>query len=993
MDVQGHSSAIVFFDLTNAFHRLIRELVSGVHVPEAIEEVLQALVTEGLPVQEAMDLLQLPCLLQQLGAPAFLVQLLQDLHTDTWLKAPGDERFIITRRGTRPGSPLADCIFHILMADVSKEINAWLADQAEFQGILADADIGAECVVWADDLALPLATRQAHALPDLIATSLQHVHKVFLKRGFLLNLNKGKTSVVATFKGSGAAEMRKQYQLNDHPGLWVQLGTQEAFIHFVAHYKHLGTIFSASHTLDMEISTRLGLARSAFAQLAAPVLCNRHLPVHTRLQMYRTLVESRLYFGLGAWAPLTMRQTARLQTAVWNMLKRVLRLSKEEHTSLTVADVFQRAGHSPPRARIALDRLLYAQKLWQHGPPMLQHLLHREEALRPDSWMHGLKYDLAWLHDLEPDAPPCLRSRADLSDVFDFWQAGGRQWKLRVKRAWTRYQMQEGMCNTLFGMHKSFFKILLQHGGSFQPEPFQGQAETRKEFHCQCGRTFSTQQGLACHRRQMHHEFAPEHSMLVGETCPACLKYFWTKQRLYLHLAYVSRRTGVNKCFQQLKKMNFCGLPSEQPFQEKPLEVRGLARVEAVQTLGPLPMQVDFRLQHIEETLSELERINAELTEDAPHDAERTSSHLRQALSQTTEEWFMQFQEEGYDERLVDDLPDRWIILLGDEEGMHGTWFEAEFMRWGQDNLPDVIATFLDGRAETLVEEAFSELIAVFPRFEHLQRQTFLRAKLGRLREEIEEVFPHREVPKGTANAQERAVTAAAIPMSFEEQHFLFDFVCTIKWLDLPTERKVPIWRQPKDKPIFLIAHLFSGRRRQGDVHDYLARWAAEVNLQVLVLSLDTANSEVMGNLHVASATWSQLTRLYRDGRTAATIAGAPCETWSAARHHSLVTSDDPEPCKSSGPRPLRSAERIFCLQGLTMRELRQLSQGTQFYLQTTITIAWAICTGGLYISEHPAPPADPHIASVWKAPWTELLRQHPEVALHIMSQWRWVAR
>ena len=218
-------------------------------------------------------------------------------------------------------------------------------------------------------------------------------------------------------------------------------------------------------------------------------------------------------------------------------------------------------------------------------------------------------------------------------------------------------------------------------------------------------------------------------------------------------------------------------------------------------------------------------------------------------------------------------------------------------------------------------------------------------------------MFPHREVRKGTANAQERADTAAAIPMYYEEQNLLFDFIRTIKWFDLPFDCKVPIWRQPREKIIFLIAHLFSGRRRPGDVHAYLTRRAEEANLQVLVLSLDTANSEVMGNLHVSSTTWSQLTRLYREGRVAVTIAGAPCETWSAARHHQLETSDDHESCQPQGPRPLRSAARIFGLQGLTKRELRQLSRGTQFYLQTTITIAWAICTSILLPRKIPTLP------------------------------------
>jgi hypothetical protein len=455
---------------------------------------------------------------------------------------------------------------------------------------------------------------------------------------------------------------------------------------------------------------------------------------------------------------------------------------------------------------------------------------------------------------------------------------------------------------------------------------------------------------------------------------------------LYLHLSYVPRRTGVNQCFQKLCQQGVRIQPDGQHFQQKPHEVKGLARVETLQAQGPLPEDADTRQKQLQQLQSDLEqlRLDLQITE-VPEDAAVASQRLRQMLSHTTEEWFQIFCDEGHDERLVEDLPDRWILLLGDQEGHFGPWFEAEFMKWGQDDLPDVIAGFLDGRAETLVDEAFCELVAIFPRFEMQTKHAALVAKCGRLTEEMQTLFLHRKVRRGNANAQERAVTAAHVPSSFANQHALFDQLREVEWFDLPADCKVPIWSQPSSIPIFLIAHLFSGRRREGDVHSFLVRWAS----QVVVLSLDTANSETMGNLHVTSVTWKQLLRLYREGRIAATLAGAPCETWSAARHHKL-DGEDIEHHEGSGtrhrPRPLRSAG----LDGLIRRELRQLSQGTHIFMQTAITIAWSICTGGLYISEHPAPPDNEHIASVWTTPWIQILRKHPDIALHVMNQWKW---
>ena len=144
MDSLQFSSAVVFIDLANAFHRLVREFVSGVHVPEDVEDVLERLMQEGLPVSEMIDLLQLPSLLEKLGAPPFLIQLVQDLHTNTWMYVPGAAKPIITKKGTRPGSPLADCIFHILMASIAEELNEVVASNQEFQSIMEFADLHVE---------------------------------------------------------------------------------------------------------------------------------------------------------------------------------------------------------------------------------------------------------------------------------------------------------------------------------------------------------------------------------------------------------------------------------------------------------------------------------------------------------------------------------------------------------------------------------------------------------------------------------------------------------------------------------------------------------------------------------------------------------------------------------------------------------------------------------------------------------------------------------
>ena len=179
--------------------------------------------------------------------------------------------------------------------------------------------------------------------------------------------------------------------------------------------------------------------------------------------------------------------------------------------------------------------------------------------------------------------------------------------------------------------------------------------------------------------------------------------------------------------------------------------------------------------------------------------------------------------------------------------------------------------------------------------------------------------------------------------------------------------------------------HLFSGRRRFGDLHYHLQAWAATSGIALTILSCDTAVSCHYGNLDHRTEAWRTLQAIYNAGWVACTVLGTPCETFSEARFQQ-------PPSGQVWPRPLRSADRIYGLQDLTAKELRQAGVGSLFYLQGLQVLAQHIQFGGYYLSEHPAPPRDPVRPTVWRAPLTLLMRQHPDVDLRIINQWEWHA-
>eukprot|EP00435_Cladocopium_sp_Y103_P051905 s730_g16.t1 len=293
-DSHDLSSAILFLDLSSAFHHLIREVVVGSNDGYNLAPVLDVLTQSKHPADSFKHFGKLPGILEELGVSMPIVRLLRDMHFGTWCSLH-DKWLLRTHRGTRPGSPLADIIFHTLMARVAHSMDHWLRDQHEYQRLLHDLDIEVPSVIWADDIAIPLATKHADHIVPFLQSALQQARDELHRYGFSLNFAKGKTSAVLTFRGPHASDLRKKHQLHDHAGITCQFSDgQEAWLHLVPVYRHLGTLFASSHSLTCELKARVGIAKRTFAQLSKPLLTNRNLPTRIRLQMFHVLVTSKM---------------------------------------------------------------------------------------------------------------------------------------------------------------------------------------------------------------------------------------------------------------------------------------------------------------------------------------------------------------------------------------------------------------------------------------------------------------------------------------------------------------------------------------------------------------------------------------------------------------------------------------------------------------------------------------------------------------------------
>lgn len=161
-DSFGLSAAFLFLDIRNAFHQLVREQVVGVGRREDFDHVLRSLGEASDP-HPLKDLCSNGPLLQQLGVSPLLTKLLANVHSSTRRSIQG-RSVIRTSKGTRPGSPLADIVFLVLMHDVTSRIIEWFRAQPDQMRLLDMLQTDVVTVVWAD-LALPLLAQDCTTSP------------------------------------------------------------------------------------------------------------------------------------------------------------------------------------------------------------------------------------------------------------------------------------------------------------------------------------------------------------------------------------------------------------------------------------------------------------------------------------------------------------------------------------------------------------------------------------------------------------------------------------------------------------------------------------------------------------------------------------------------------------------------------------------------------------------------------------------------------------
>ena len=172
---QGHSTAILFVDLQEAFYRVLRQLaMPGDFTDLELAQLASRLGLASDVLHDLWGFLHEPHALERACLPASAQRAIQALHSNTHFQLPNQKDFVATSMGTRPGDAYADVVFGFLLARVLRV----------FEEALARADVLSEIPiqhgpaffdlevphtstsqrflgpVWMDDMALCLWSKQ-----------------------------------------------------------------------------------------------------------------------------------------------------------------------------------------------------------------------------------------------------------------------------------------------------------------------------------------------------------------------------------------------------------------------------------------------------------------------------------------------------------------------------------------------------------------------------------------------------------------------------------------------------------------------------------------------------------------------------------------------------------------------------------------------------------------------------------------------------------------
>ena len=542
----GKSHFTLFADIASAYYCVVQHLVAKWD-GRSQQSALAAAATpdEEAALEDALaeHLLQ-PTALRAGGASTWLEALTDRLQADNFFLLRGDDKAVMTTKGSRPGSSWADLIFAALMRRILERRNQMRGKcqplsismvlpfdgQKTLEPCSADSPgLDVSEVIWADDLAIPRIVEPEHAA-TAAGFEAGILADAFLEFGFTLTFGPHKTAGLLTLRGRGSRHIRRDvFGAHGLQGrIPVLRETQPGVVlPLVDIYRHLGCQQSPAGSLKAEILYRVSQARATFAEARRKVYKNPHISTRRKGFILGATVIPKLVYGAGAWGPLSTSEFRVFSGAVWGFYRPMLGIKRTDDQRVDASTCFALLGMPSPAVLLQVQRLLYLGQMLRTGPPELWAVLRADRGQASQ-----FQADLRWLHARTWSTTdlPCPMTGWPHWEQFIVHQPG--RYKGAIKRAKAIEVCRHTVVASLTGLHRALVQIC---GMDHASKPSCGDA-TLTEVCIPCKRAFSSRLAWAGHAARKHGYRSHAFLCAQGRVCLGCGRQYSSSGRLRRHL-------------------------------------------------------------------------------------------------------------------------------------------------------------------------------------------------------------------------------------------------------------------------------------------------------------------------------------------------------------------------------------------------------------------------------------------------------------------------
>ena len=452
-----------------------------------------------------------------------------------------------TRRGTRPGGPWADVLFHLAFTRIAAREDipppGGVVPVMEWDGrrtpttapseAQATARLRVRDITFADDLAVCSVSTAAVHLSAATTHAAGTVLSSFGEHGLVANYGPAKTAVLLAPVGHGSKAVRHRIfnlQKGQLPTLLEHGGG--VCLQAVHKYKHLGCMVTHTGHLLTEIRRRVHCAGSSFQEGRRLVFCCPRVELLRRVRLFQSRILSILFHGAGTWHTLAVGEFQEISSAYLAFCRKLLRIPKTADQHWTSAQIFVGVGLSDTLTCLRIERLRFLAQLSVHAADNVW------AVARADPGFVTAQQDaLTWLYGL---LHPTVKMPSPLDD-WGAWAAliteRSRKWKGWLERAAELQLRRLQLRSCLERMQRTVWE-------SDGDTPLESLAELA---HCclSCKKAFATKQAWAAHAAKAHGYRALHTRLAVGTQCQACGRKFATHPKFVKHLQALPKCMAV----------------------------------------------------------------------------------------------------------------------------------------------------------------------------------------------------------------------------------------------------------------------------------------------------------------------------------------------------------------------------------------------------------------------------------------------------------------